>query len=99
MRSLRRPVLRLRVAHRFGVVLAGLLIVMAVVAAVATIGVRRVNDRAIEIDHELSTTDMVSSLALRLADTEQALLRVPRPTRPPFRQAWDGRCRSVRNTR
>ncbi|TML86567.1 MAG: diguanylate cyclase [Actinobacteria bacterium] len=76
MRSLRRPVLRLRVAHRFGVVLAGLLIVMAVVAAVATIGVRRVNDRAIEIDHELSTTDMVSSLALRLADTEQALLRV-----------------------
>jgi diguanylate cyclase (GGDEF)-like protein len=74
--SFRRPVLRLRVAHRFAVALVGLLLVIAALAVVATSSVRRVNDRASEIDHELRTLDGVSELELQLADTEQAVLRL-----------------------
>jgi hypothetical protein len=77
MSPLRRPVLHLRVAHRFAVVLAGLLLVMAALAVVATSGVQRVNARVSEIDRgELRTTQRVSRLALQLADTEQTVLRL-----------------------
>jgi diguanylate cyclase (GGDEF)-like protein len=77
MSPLRRPVLHLRVAHRFAVVLAGLLLAMAALAVVATNGVQRVNARVSEIDRgELRTTQRVSRLALQLADTEQTVLRL-----------------------
>jgi hypothetical protein len=77
MSPLRRPVLRLRVAHRFGVVLAGLLLAMATLAVVATVGVRRVNQRATEIaGDQLHTTELVGRLTLELADTQQAALRL-----------------------
>ena len=81
---------RLRIAPRFTLVVAGLLLVIAGVVVVAATGIRQMSERTREINRHVQTMELVTRLALQLSEAEATALRLTRTFRSPAEPKGSG---------